>query len=195
MSRQSRGLQYEHDLAHEIFDTTGSKVIPLRAGWSGNSAVPAPDLLVPYKGSLRALEIKTSNQDRMVVDRDALEDVVTWALDMTEVPTFPYLTVRFTYYEPQTLRLHRPWDLDASLEIMAEESPFDSRTTRGGNISFGHPSEYDCDVSSASASPGDAAAVLRDLAADEFASSDDTPKTVSVHEVLRQAPDYYDFSN
>lgn len=187
MSRQSQGLKKEHDLAASIYDTTGGSVIPLRAGWSGNSGVPAPDLLIPYKGSLRAVELKTSNQKRMVVDAESLDDVISWSLDMTEVPTFPYLTVKFSYYEAQTMRIRKPWDIDESLDMMVQESPFEARRTRGGNISFGNPSEYDSDVVGANVSPGDAVAVLRDLKDDTHASRDDTGlDTVGVYEILNQ---------
>lgn len=192
MSRQKAGLRKEHELARGIYDTTGGSVIPLRAGWSGNQGIPAPDLLIPYKGSLRALEIKTSGQKRMVVKREDLEDVIYWAMNMNEIHTFPYLTIKFTYYEAQTLRIEKPWDLDGSLEIMKEKSPFDTNVTRGGNISFGHPTHYDCDVPGSNASPGDEVAVLRDLRADEFANVDSAEMdTVGVHEVIAQHPEYW----
>lgn len=185
MSRQKAGLRKEHELAQEIYETTGGKVIPLRAGWSGNSAVPAPDLLIPYNGSLRALEIKTSNQKRMVVKKEDLEDVLDWAMNMNEIHTFPYLTVKFSYYEAQTFRLEKPWDLDGSLKILQKKSPFDTNITRGGNISFGHPTHYDCDVTGSNSSAGDGASILRDLKNDEFANVEAADmETVGVHDVL-----------
>lgn len=194
MSRQKAGLRKEHDLAREIHDLSGGKVIPLRAGWSGNSSPPLPDLLIPYKGSLRAVEVKTSGQKRMVVDSDDLEDIMFWAMNMNEVPTYPYLTVKFTLYEAITMRLTKPWDVTESLQIMAErQSPFDTNFTRGGNISFGHPTHYDCDVPSAVSSPGDGVAVLRDLRDDEYADIDRNGREpVSVYDVIKQMPDYYD---
>lgn len=194
MSRQRAGLRKEHTLAKEIYNTTGGSIIPLRAGWSGNSAPPMPDLLVPYKGSLRAIEVKTSGQKRMVVDAEAVEDVAYWAMDMTEVPTYPYLTVKFTRYEPITMRLTKPWDIEESFEFMAEnQSPFDTNFTRGGNISFGHPTHYECDVTSAQKSPGDGAAMLRDLRDDDYANVETADiNTVSVYDVLKENPKYYD---
>lgn len=193
MSRQKAGLKKEHDLARGVYDTTGGSVIPLRAGWSGNSGVPAPDLLIPYKGSLRAVEIKTSNQKRMVVQREDLEDVYDWAMNMNEIHTFPYLSVKFSYYEMQTMRLEKPWDIDESLEILAENAPFDARVTRGGNVSFGNPREYDCDVIGSNASPGDAVALLRDLREDEFANVESADlDTVGVHEVITSNENYWD---
>lgn len=193
MSRQKAGLQKEHDLAQGVYDLTGGSVIPLRAGWSGNSAVPAPDLLIPFKGSLRAIEIKTSNQKRMVVQREDLQDVIDWAMDMNEIYTFPYLSVKFSYYQMQTMRLEKPWDIDACLDILERTSPFDANVTRGGNISFGNPSDYDSDVVGANASPGDAAALLRDLRSDEFANVDSNEMdTVGVYEVVNELrAEYY----
>lgn len=166
--------------------------MPLRAGWSGNSAVPAPDLLIPVNGSLRAVEIKTSGQKRMVVKKDDLEDIIEWSLEMSEIPTFPYLSIKFPYYEMQTYRIRRPWDLEAALEEIAEESELDARVTRSGNISFGNPSEYDTDVCSAQKSQGDGAALLRDLEEDEWANvQDGTRRVVGVHEVLKEHPNYW----
>lgn len=194
MSRQKAGLRKEHDLAKEIYRTSDGKVIPLRAGWSGNSAPPLPDLLIPYKGSLRAIEVKTSGQKRMVVNSEDLEDVLHWGMDMNEVPTFPYLTVKFTRYEAQTYRLVKPWDIEESLEHMADvQSDFDTNFTRGGNISFGHPTHYDCTVPSAQKSPGDGIAVMRDLRADDYANVEASEiETVSVYDVIKEMPDYYD---
>lgn len=194
MSRQKAGLRKEHELAKEIYEISDGKVIPLRAGWSGNSAPPLPDLLIPYKGSLRAVEVKTSGQKRMVVKSDDLQDIIHWAMDMNETPTFPYLTVKFTRYEAQTMRLIKPWDLEESLKHMAEEqSPFDTNFTRGGNISFGHPTHYDCDVTSAQVSPGDGIALLRDLREDTYANVEVSEiETVSVYDVIKEMPEYYD---
>jgi Holliday junction resolvase len=185
MSRQKAGLQFEHDIASDVYETTGGSVIPLRAGWSGNSSVPAPDLLIPFKGSLRAVEIKTSNQKRIVVDRDDLKDVINWSMNMNEIYTFPYLSIKFSYYEMQTMRLEKPWDVDECLDILDKTAPFDTNVTRGGNISFGNPSEYDCEVIGANKSPGDHVALLRDLREDEFANVDSNEMdTVGVYEVV-----------
>jgi Holliday junction resolvase len=193
MSRQKAGLQKEHDVAAEIYRETGGTVIPLRAGWSGNSSVPAPDLLVPLKGSLRALEMKTTNQKRIVISPEDVQDVVDWAMNMNEIHTFPYLSVKFSYYEMQTMRIEKPWDIDSSFDILVEQSPFDARRTRSGNISFGSPKEYDCDVIGATASPGDGAAVIRDLRNDRFANVESTENdTVGVYEVLKQRDDYFE---
>lgn len=185
MSRQNAGLRKEHTLAQAVYETTGGSVIPLRAGWSGNSAVPAPDLLIPYRGSLRSIELKTSDQKRLVVSQEDVKDVVKWAMDMTEVPTYPYISIKFSRWEVQTFRIYKPWDIETSFEYIAESCDFDSRVTRTGNISFGHPTHYECAVESARSSPGDAVALLRDLKNDDSASHDDTDlNTVGVYEIL-----------
>lgn len=196
MSRQKAGLRKEHQLAKEIYDTTGGSIIPLRAGWSGNSSPPMPDLLIPYKGSLRAVEIKTSNQKRIVVSQDDVSDIIYWAMEMNEVPTYPYLTIKFSYYEAQTMRLTKPWSIEESLKQMVKDSPFDANFTRGGNISFGNPKHYDCEVCGANKSPGDGAAILRDLGDDEYANVDTSEREiVGVYEVLKQNPRYFDRFN
>jgi len=50
-------------------------VMPLRSGFSGNQAIPSPDLLIPLDGSLRAIEMKTSSQDRLIISEDDVSDV------------------------------------------------------------------------------------------------------------------------
>lgn len=189
MSRQKAGLQKEHDLASEIYDTTGGSVMPLRAGFSGNQGIPAPDLLIPLNGSLRAIELKTSSQDRFIVSPEDVQDVVDWAMDMNEIPTYPYVSIKFTRYEVRTYRLKKPWDIERSFEIIADESNLDTNVTKSGNISFGHPTEYDADVTSAVKSSGDGQALLADLYDD---NPQGDPETIGVADILREHPDYWE---
>lgn len=190
MSRQKAGLRKEHDLASEIYELTGGSVIPLRPGWSGNQAVPSPDLLIPLDGSLRAVELKTSGQKRLVVSQEDVQDICDWAMDMNEIPTYPYLTIKFTRYEAQTMRLYKPWDIEESFRIIDETSEFDTNVTRSGNLSFGHPTHYDCDITSAVKSTSDGAAVLRDLYND---NPDGKKDKIGVDTILREHPDYWKF--
>ena len=193
MSRQSRGLQKENEIAKEIYEQTGGTIIPVRAGYSGNAAVPLPDLLVPVAGSLRAIELKTSSQDRFSVKPDAVEQVVDWSMDMTEMPTFPYLSVKFTNYEVWTGRLAFPWDIEQSFEAWAEDCPFQASVTKSGNLSVHHPTKLsrtqrdDAGITSARSSPGDGAAMVEQLRTDEYANVDaDEMDTVSVYDVLKK---------
>jgi hypothetical protein len=117
-------------------------------------------------------------------------------MNMNEIHTFPYISIKFSYYQMQTMRLEKPWDIDESLEILSETSPFDSNVTRGGNISFGSPKHYDCDVIGSNASPGDDVALIRDLRQDNFANIDSNEMdTVGVHEVITQNSNYWDKFN
>ena len=197
MSRQSRGLQKEHDIAKEIYNVTDGSIIPVRAGYSGNSAVPLPDLLVPIAGSLRAVELKTSSQERFSVKQEDVQQVVDWSMDMTEIATYPYLSVKFSNYEVYTGRLAFPWDIEKSFKAWAEDTPFVANLTDSGNLSVHNPTKLTSterkkkDIISARKSPGDGAAVVRDLRSDEYANiSDDEIETVGVYEVLRENPDY-----
>jgi len=194
MSRQSRGLQKEHDIAREIYNVTGGSIIPVRAGYSGNSAVPLPDLLIPIAGSLRAIELKTSSQERFSVTPEDVEQVVDWSMNMTELPTYPYLSVKFSNYEVCTRRLAFPWDIEKSFQAWAEDTPFVANVTDAGNLSVHNPTKMsraerdNASVLSAQKSPGDGAAVVRDLRADEYANtSAQEIKTVGVYEVTASA--------
>lgn len=197
MSRQSRGLQKEHDIAKEIFNITNGSIIPVRAGYSGNSAVPLPDLLIPVAGSLRAVELKTSSQERFSIKPEDVEQVVEWSMDMTEVPTYPYLSVKFSNYETYTGRLAFPWDIARSFEAWVEDAPLKANVTNSGYISVHNPTKLtrtkrdNRGIVSAQKSPGDGAAMVRDLREDEYANvSADEIETVGVYEVLRENPEY-----
>jgi len=192
MSRQSRGLQKEHEIAKEIYRGTGGSVIPVRAGYSGNSAVPLPDLLVPVAGSLRAIELKTSSQDRITVKPSDTEQIIEWSMDMTEVPTFPYLSVKFNNYELYTGRLHSPWDISASFEAWAEDCPFKVNYTQDGNLSIHNPTKLSRKergsrgITSAQMSPGDGTALIDQLKYDGYANAaSDGLETVSVYDVVK----------
>ena len=197
MSRQKAGLQKEHDIAKEIFRVTGGSIIPVRAGYSGNSAVPLPDLLIPIAGTLRAIELKTSNQDRFSVSVEDVEQVIDWSMDMTEVATFPYLSIKFSNYEVYTGRLCYPWDIQKSFEAWAEDSPLVANVTDSGNLSVHNPTKLttterkEKGITSAQKSPGDGPAVVRDLRNDEYANeSAEEIETVGVYEVLKESPEY-----
>lgn len=186
MSRQKAGLRLEHDIAKEICELTDETVIPLRAGWSGNSAPPLPDLLVPYRGSLRAVEIKSSSQRRLTVEPSDVEDIMHWAQEMTEVDCYAYLSISFTHYELYTGVLPYPWDIEKSFEHFAAVCPFDSNVTKSGNLTLGHPTHYDDDATSKASGDSDGVALLRDLHNHDDAHRDTRKEIVAVHDVLRK---------
>lgn len=148
LSRQSRGLQYEHDLANDVFELSDGKIIPLRSGWSGNQSLPSPDLLIPFGGVLVALEVKTTKTNSIILqhpDNDEdydLKDIRYWTLRMSEVPVVPAVGIKFTGSSSRLLyvaRLHRMSNMDACFEDQVEQCPFDAKITRTGNLSFQKP--------------------------------------------------------
>lgn len=193
MTRQSRGLQKENEIAREIFEQSGGSIIPVRAGYSGNAAVPLPDLLIPVAGSLRAIELKTSSQDRFSIKPGDVEQVVDWSMNMSEVPTYPYLAVKFNNYELFAARLAYPWNIEQSFVAWAQDCPFKANVTDSGNLSVHNPTKLTRTerdkrgVTSSRTSPGDGAALINQLKNDEYANieSDDS-KTVSVYDVLKK---------
>ena len=198
MSRQSRGLQKENEIANEIFEATGGSIIPVRAGYSGNSGPPLPDLLIPVQGSLRAVELKTTSQGRISIKPEAVEQVIDWAMDMTQIPTYPYLSVKFSNYEVYTGRLERPWDIAESFRVWAERCPFDVNYTNSGNLSIHSPTKLtrterkNRGIMSARKSPGDGVAMVKQLQEDNYANlSVNDIETVSVYDVLRENPSYW----
>lgn len=197
MGRQKRGLQKEHEIAKEIYRVTDGAIIPVRAGYSGNSAVPLPDLLIPVEGSLRAIEVKTSSQERFSVSPEDVEQVVNWSMNMTQIPTFPYLSVKFNNYEIYTGRLVEPWDIQRSFELWVEQTPLVANVTDGGNLSIHNPTKLTRTerdkkgITSARSSSGDGPAMVKDLREDGFANvAAGNSDVVSVYDVIQENPEW-----
>jgi Holliday junction resolvase len=197
MGRQKRGLQKEHEIAKEIYRVTDGAIIPVRAGYSGNSAVPLPDLLIPVEGSLRAIELKTSSQKRFSVSPEDVEQVVNWSMNMTQIPTFPYLSVKFNNYEIYTGRLIEPWDIQRSFELWAEQTPLVANVTDSNNLSVHNPTKLSRTerdkkgIISARSSSGDGPAMIQQLREDGFANvADGNSDVVSVYDVIQENPEW-----
>lgn len=192
MSRQSRGLRYEHELAKQIFDLSDGKIIPARCGFSGNQSLPMPDLLMPFGGALIATEVKSTSDDTsLIVDRDAIEDIQYWTLRMSEVPVYPYLGIKFTGRSSRLIyftRLKRISNLDRCFEREVEKCPFDAKVTRSGNLSFRKPDTDQWPSTRAGNGPKgkrDGHKVLETLREEEF-------EQPSVLEVIKQRDDYFE---
>lgn len=167
-------------------EATDGRVLPLRAGWSGNQSIPSPDLLIPLNGTLRAIELKTSNQRRMTVTPGDIEDIRWWVENQKEVPTIAYLSVKFSYYEVYTGALPEiATNPTEAFRHWAAEAPFDTNITASGNLTIGNPSHYDVDHTSAQVSRGDGVAMLDALNEDKHSN------LVSVTDVLKQSDDYW----
>lgn len=64
MSYQQRALSYEHELANDVFDATNKELLPMRAGYSGNQKIPAPDLLIEDGWKCHFIEVKKRKQGK-----------------------------------------------------------------------------------------------------------------------------------
>lgn len=192
MSRQSRGLQYEHELAGDIFELSNGKIIPLRSGWSGNQSLPSPDLLVPFGGALIAMEIKTTSDDTsLIVEEEDVADIRYWTLRMSEVPVYPMLGIKFAgrsnrlIYPTRLTRISKP---SRAFELETERCPFDAKITRTGNLSFRKPDLEQWPSTRGGDGPKgmrDAHKVIETLRADEF-------KQPSVLDVIKQKEDFFE---
>lgn len=71
MSKQKQGRQYENDLAKELHRNTEGRFV-VRAGYSGNSALPLPDIYIRNCDETYdvAFEVKRTSRDHTYVDRD-----------------------------------------------------------------------------------------------------------------------------
>jgi Holliday junction resolvase len=192
MTSQRRGLDYEHDLASSVFEITDGKVIPVRAGWSGNSSRPMPDLLIPFGGVLIALEIKsTKNPDSIIIDEEDVQDIRYWSLKMSEVPVYPALGIKFrgrTNRLLYTTVLERIGNVTECFERAAEECPFDTKITRSGNLSFRHPDTDNWPGTAGGNGPKgnrDAYRLLRTLEKENY-------EQPPVSEILKQKEEYID---
>jgi Holliday junction resolvase len=192
MSSQKQGLQYEHDLASDVFELTDGRVIPVRAGWSGNQAPPMPDLLIPFGGVLIAMEVKsTKNPDSIIVEPEDLDDIRYWTLKMSEVPVYPALGIKFRGRQNRLLYvsiLERVSDLSVAFERASEECPFDTKVTRSGNLSFRHPDTDNWPGTAGGNGPKgkrDAYQLLRTLEEKDY-------ETPPVSEILKKRDDYFD---
>jgi len=190
MTSQKRGLQYEHELATDVFELTDGRVIPVRAGWSGNSSRPMPDLLIPFGGALIALEVKsTKNPDSIIVEEEDLEDIRYWTLKMSEVPVYPALGVKFRGRKNRLLYttvLERVGNLSVSFERAVEQCPFDAKVTRSGNLSFRHPDTDNWPGTAGGDGPKgqrDAYCLLRTLEKQDY-------EQPPVSEILKQKKEY-----
>lgn len=180
MSRQSRGLKYEHELASDIYEASGGRIFPLRSGWSGNQGIPSPDLLIPFSGSLRALELKTFSSKRHTVEPEDIKSVAAWVKNQKEVETHAYLGVKPTHYAMYVGRLNHVSNLKLSLRDWASRCPMDTNITKSGNLTIGHPTHYDHEWKSERASDGSEYEVI------DVLSEDQRTDLVGVSTVLRQ---------
>lgn len=192
MTSQKTGLRFEHKLKNNIFELSDGNIIPLRGGWSGNDAIPMPDLLVPFGGALCAFEIATTKDETsLIIEPEKVQDIRYWTLRMSEVPVYPYLGIKFKGNKSRLLyvtRLHRISNIQKAFENEVEKCPFDAKVTRSGNLSFRKPDTDEWYSTRAGDGPRgkrDAYKLLETLRNDEFSQP-------SVLEIIRQKEDYFE---
>lgn len=89
--------QWENKIAKEIHRTTPSRIRAYRCGYSGNNAMPQPDILVTEGHINHGAELKGPIQsDRLYIDEEDIEQLVACQTGYTAV----YLVVKFSHREP-----------------------------------------------------------------------------------------------
>lgn len=148
--RQQAGLDYEHEIANGVYDRSGQQLFPIRAGYSGNSDIPLPDVAIDDGDKVHAIELKNTVEDRISVTFD--EDELGKADaddDLSELVTFaegyprtvcPYVGVRF---KNRQLVLAKLWleapDRRSMLNSAKQTCPTQVNVTRADNLSFHKP--------------------------------------------------------
>lgn len=149
MSR-TRGKRFETSLCSDIYDETGGTVIAEPIGYSGNHNVPAPDIRIDDGTKVHAIELKTTDSDRVSVTYDPTDrarDDIAQLLEYAHTyprTVAPYIGIKFTHRQ---LLLAKLW-LGAPNDQVAVRSatktvPTDVRYTYKGNLSFHRPDTND----------------------------------------------------
>jgi Holliday junction resolvase len=142
------GHQYENDMAKEMYRRTGDEVRTYRCGYSGNNAMPQPDVLVTTTYDNYALELKTSQSDRCYIEEDDIEQLIECQTAYTRVA----LVVKFPRREPLVVQYFKKLtddqhpDADEYNALSAAEKfavlipdAFDPRVTDSGKLALTKP--------------------------------------------------------
>jgi len=134
--------QYENDIALAIYRKTHDDVLTFRCGYSGNSAMPQPDVLITTPTNDHALELKKRKGPTAYIKGEDLEQLAACQNGHTIV----YLVVKFSHYEPVVIRYwphmvgHRlaEWDERSVVEKFkgAAPSALNPRVTDGGRLAL-----------------------------------------------------------
>lgn len=175
-----------------MFEHSEGKLIPQRSGWSGNQALPSPDLLIPYGGALVAAEIKTTSKDTsIIIEPEDVAEIRYWTMRMSEVPVYPYLFIKFRGNSSRLIyatRLTRISKTERAFELEAERCPFDAQVTRTGNLSFRKPELHEWPSTRGGDGPNglqDAHQVIETFRDDQFEQK-------SVVEIIKQKEDFFE---
>lgn len=146
MSKQRRGKLFETGLCGDIYSRTGGELFPEPIGFSGNHAVPAPDIKIDDGTKIHAIELKTTGNDRMSLTHDAEDrqkDDLWQLFDYAERfprTVVPYAGVKFNNRQ---LLLMQFWarapNVRSVLQSGVNDIPTDVRLTKKSNLSVHKP--------------------------------------------------------
>lgn len=131
-----KGRSYEHEVSNEIA-RTDADVFAWPAGYSGNNAVPSPDVLTVTDGGAAGWELKKRG-DYCGIDASELEQLLSLQRNFFDVG----LVVKFSHREPLIVEPAFPslpsFGLDGGVEpienfMASVPSPFNGRRTEGGD--------------------------------------------------------------
>lgn len=90
MSNKSRGCNYERQLV-DLLHNVG--YVAVRVAGSGAKPLPCPDVVACRKGTILAIECKTTRKNQVYISDDQMQDL---ALYSKAAGARPYVAVRFT---------------------------------------------------------------------------------------------------
>lgn len=147
MVSSKRGREYENELTKNIYVETDGALIPETIGYSGNGAVPAPDIRIDDGTKVHAFELKRTSADRLSFQfdpddrqKDDADQLFNYCRQYPRT-VVPYLGVRF---DNRQLIILQPWlgapNNLASLRGATKTTPLDVNLTRAHNLSVQKPS-------------------------------------------------------
>jgi Holliday junction resolvase len=149
---------WENTVANEMHRSTDDWLRPYRCGYSGNSAIPQPDVLLTdaTDGTNYALELKGPiKSERLYIEAEDIQQLV----DCTNATTVAYFVVKFQNRRPVVIRYAESvfgvedFDEKSDAEKLAYICPaaFDPHVTDSGNLRLDKPSLDDWPSATASA--------------------------------------------
>lgn len=100
----SKGRRYEHDVSNDIYELTDGEVFAWPAGYSGNNAVPSPDVITLAEGRGGGWELKKTAQETFGIDESELQQLLVLQRNYFDVG----LVVKFTNREPLVVKPQFP---------------------------------------------------------------------------------------
>lgn len=142
MSSQKAGLRYENKLANHVHEDTTDEVRVYPIGYSGNHAMPAPDILFTTGEKILGVEVKRSTISTgdysYILHSDDFEQMCALENENTDVGFAVKFTRRELYVLPD---VSVPDDPSEYADRLAEEvyDCFEPHVTDSGNLRLTKP--------------------------------------------------------